>query len=212
VKLTLHAFTTLDGVIQGPGGAEEDQSGHFPFGGWLAPYADQAMGEIVESWMKRAEAFLLGATTYRLMAGYWPQVTDPGNAAATALNSLRKFVVSGTLENPGWARTSVLTGDAIAKIRQLKAVDGGELQVHGSALLARTLHEAGLVDEYRLITFPLCLGIGKRLFLDRGPAQGFTLVDHRITGAGATYSALVPGPLRTGEFTVMDGQEHAATN
>ena len=210
MKLTLHTFLSVDGVMQGPGAAEEDRSGGFDRGGWLVPYADQDLDEIVTGWFAKVDAILLGRTTYDVFAAFWPQVTDPADAVAVALNDKPKYVVSTTLRDPSWAGTSVLVGDALARVRRLKEQPGGELQVHGSCLLARTLHEAGLVDEYRLITFPVCVGTGKRLFTDGAPANGFTLVDSKVTGSGAIYTALTPTPFRTGDFTVEDGQEKIA--
>jgi dihydrofolate reductase len=207
MQLTLHTFLSLDGVMQGPGGPDEDPSGGFTRGGWLVPYADAVMGEIVEGWMARADAFLVGGTTYSLFAGYWPQVTDPDNGVATALNGRTKYVASTTLRDPQWADTTVLDGDVLAQVRRLKEQPGGELQVHGSCLLARTLHEAGLVDEYRLLTFPVVLGSGKRLFTEGGPATGFTVVESRTTGTGAVYTVLTPTPFTTGDIDVEDGRE-----
>ena len=207
MKLTLHTFQSVDGVMQGPGRPDEDRSGGFDRGGWLVPYADQAMGEIVESWFTDVEAFLLGRTTYDLFRGFWPQVTDPDNGVAAALNSRPKYVASTTLTDPDWANTTVLTGEVLAQVRRLKERPGGELQVHGSCLLARTLHEAGLVDEYRLLTFPVCVGTGKRLFTDGGPANGFSVLDSRVTGAGAVYTVLAPTPFSTGDIEIEAGAE-----
>ncbi len=207
MKLTLHTFLSFDGVMQGPGGPDEDRSGGFDRGGWLVPHADQDMGEIVESWFADVEAFLLGRTTYDLFRGFWPQVTDPDNGVAAALNRRPKYVASTTLTDPDWAGTSVLPGEVLAQVRRLKEQPGGELQVHGSCLLARTLHEAGLIDEYRLLTFPVCVGRGKRLFTDGGPATGFTVMGSRVTGAGAVYTVLRPTPFTSGDIEIEDGKE-----
>ncbi len=207
MKLTVHTFLTLDGVMQGPGGAEEDPSGGFTRGGWLVPYADEDMGSIVDSWFSRAEAILLGRTTFTVMRDFWSQITDPEDGVAGALNGLPKYLVSGTVTEPGWSPTTVLSGDPVAAVRELKEQPGGELQVHGSARLASTLHAAGLVDEYRLLVFPVTVGSGKRLFTQDAPASGFTVVESRTTSTGAVYSALAPAPFRSGGITVEDGKE-----
>ncbi len=212
MKLTVHTFLTQDGVMQGPGGAEEDTSGGFSRGGWLIPYADEDMGTIVDSWFARAEAILFGRTTFELMRGFWPQVTDPDDAAATALNGLPKYVVSSSLQDPGWDRTTVLSGDPVAAVRALKEQPGGELQVHGSARLAASLHAAGVVDEYRLLVFPVTVGAGKRLFTEDAPPSGFTLVESRVTSTGAVYTAFAPAPFSSGEVTVEDGREVTTTS
>jgi dihydrofolate reductase len=208
MRLTLHTFLTLDGVMQGPGGADEDTSGGFERGGWLMPYVDEGFGEIVDGWFRRADAILLGRTTYDMMFRYWSQVTDPENLVAEKLNGLPKYVASGTLADPEWQNTTVLNGDVLERVRDLKEQPGDELQVHGSCMLARDLHAAGLIDEYRLLVFPVVVGQGKRLFTDGMPASGFTVTEARTTRAGTTYSALTPTPFDSGgTFVVVDGKE-----
>lgn len=207
MRLTLHAFLTLDGVIQGPASADEDTTGGFERGGWLVPYIDEDFADIVGGWFHLADAILLGRTTYDEMFPYWSQVNDPANPAAVKLNGRPKYVASRTLTNPQWQHTTVLDGDVLAHIRDLKEQPGGELQVHGSCMLARDLHAAGLIDEYRLLVFPVVVGQGKRLFTDGMPASGFTVNQARTTAAGATYTALTPTPFRTG--SVFEGQESA---
>ena len=204
----MHA-ATLDGVMQGPGGAEEDRSGGFARGGWLVPHVDQDFGEIVSSWFARAEAILLGRNTFMAMRGYWTQVTDPDNPAAVALNGLPKYLVSSTVTEPDWGDTTVLSGDPIEQVRRLKDQPGGEFQVHGSWQLASALHAAGLVDEYRLLTFPVTVGAGKRLFADDAPASGFRLIESRTTSAGVTYASLAPSEFITGVVSVEEGKEVA---
>jgi dihydrofolate reductase len=210
VRLTVHTFLTLDGVMQSPGEAEEDPTSDFTRGGWLVPYADQKMGDIVEGWFARCEAVLLGRTTYTLMEPYWSQVTDPDNGTATALNQGKKYVVSTTMTDAPWGDSTVIgqDGDVIAAITELKNHPGdGELQIHGSAQLAQTLHRAGLIDEYRLLTFPVTVGSGKRLFEADAPPLGFTVVDSAVTSTGAVYVAAVPQAITTGTFAVVDGKE-----
>lgn len=210
MKLIVHTFLTLDGVMQGPGGADEDRSGGFDRGGWLVPFADADMGEIVASWFAAAGAILLGRSTYETMRAYWSQVTDPANAAAAQLNYGRKYVVSSTMDYADWGSTTVLSGDVIGKVADLKQDSGpGELQVHGSARLARALHAARLIDEYRLMVFPVTVGAGKRLFTDDAPPSGYTLLQSRITSSGAQYQALAPTGFQVGGLTVRDGREMA---
>jgi dihydrofolate reductase len=207
IKLTVHTFLTVDGVMQGPGAPDEDRSGGFERGGWLVPYADEDMGRIVSSWFDRAGAILFGRRTYEMMHGYWPQVTDPDNTVATALNTLPKYVVASAPTDLSWSGTSKLDGDAIAAIARLKEQDGAELQVHGSCGLARSLHEAGLIDEYRLLVFPVVVGQGKRLFTEGAAPSGFALQESQTTSAGAVYSVLTRTPFGAGTVEVVDGKE-----
>ena len=207
MKLVVHEFLTLDGVMQGPGGVEEDPSNGFDRGGWIVPFTeDEGFGAVVDSWFRTVDTFLLGRTTYELFHPFWSQVTDPDNPVAVKLNTLPKVVASSTLRDPTWQATTVLDGDPVEAVAALKARDGGELQVHGSWRLASTLHTAGLVDEYRLLIFPVCVGAGKRLFED-GPATGFTVAESRTLGSGAAYLVLRPAPFAQGGFGVVDGKE-----
>ena len=208
VRLVIHEFLSFDGVMQGPGGPDEDRAGGFDRGGWIAPFAAQPRwGQVVSDWFARADALLLGRSTYDMMHPYWSQVDDPDNPVGIALNSLPKYVVSSTLTGPAWHNTTVLPGDVVAEVERLKAAGDGELQVHGSWRLARTLHRAGLVDEYRLIRFPVAVGAGKRLFDADDPATGFRVVAASILDEGTTYHALQPAPFRTGGLDVVDGRE-----
>jgi dihydrofolate reductase len=139
---------------------------------------------------------------------FWSTVTDPDDVVAAKLNSRPKHVVSTTLRDPAWHNTSVINNDVVATIEKLKAQPGGELQVHGSCGLANTLHDAGLIDEYRLIIFPVVLGGGKRLFADGSVPGSLTLVDSTVTGTGAVALTLKPaGKLGVGDFEVVDGKE-----
>jgi dihydrofolate reductase len=199
-ELTLTTFLTLDGVMQAPGGPNEDTSGNFQHGGWLVPHADADVGLIISDIFMKADAFLLGRTTYDIFSAYWPKVTDAYDPIAGALNSLPKFVASRTKDTFGWDSTSHIRG--IRKdLLELKERFPREVQVHGSCGLAQTLIENDLIDEYRLFTFPVVLGSGKRLFgVGTVPAM-FKLVSSRTTSSGAIYSVYRRGAaFKTGSF------------
>jgi dihydrofolate reductase len=186
MKLTVTTFLSLDGVMQAPGGPEEDPSGGFDLGGWLVPFADEDMGRHVVEWFATADALLLGRTTYEIFASHWPRVTDENDPVATAINTLPKYVATRTLETAAWEGTTLLTGDVVEQVKELKSRPGRDLQVHGSAGLLQTLVAHDLVDEYRLFVYPVVLGRGKRLF---GPGAVPATMRHvatRTTGAGVT--------------------------
>jgi dihydrofolate reductase len=205
-KLVVGAFTSLDGVVQAPGGPDEDRDGGFPHGGWLVPYFDEKFGQVMTEWTKRAGAFLLGRRTYEIFAGSWPNATDPADEAATALNTRPKFVASRTLAEVSWNNSHLLKGDVAEEVAKLKAQDGGELQVHGSGGLLQTLLEHDLVDTLRIWQFPVVLGTGKRLFGKGAIPVAFRLVDSQQSPAGAVLHVYErAGKLRYGEVEV--GQE-----
>jgi dihydrofolate reductase len=184
MKLTITTFLTVDGVMQAPGGQEEDRSGGFEHGGWVAPHFDADTGAFMTSVFERTEAFLLGRKTYEIFAAHWPEAADPDDPIANGLNTLPKHVASTTLTSVDWENSSLLEGDVVEAVKQLKAREGGELQVHGSAGLAHTLIEHGLVDEYNLLTFPVVVGAGKRLFPDSARPTGLRPVSQTTTGSG----------------------------
>ncbi|CAM3326915.1 dihydrofolate reductase family protein [Stackebrandtia soli] len=190
--LAMTMFQTVDGVMQGPGGPDEDRGDDFNRGGWLAPHFDEETGRYVTDAFNRADAFLLGRNTYDIFAAYWPLVTDPDDPIASRLNSQQKYVASTTLTDPPWERTTVLSEDIPAAVAHLKSQPGGELQIHGSASLVRSLHERDLIDEYRLLTFPVILGEGRRLFADRGVDTGLELTDSRVTDSGVSINVYRP--------------------
>jgi dihydrofolate reductase len=189
VKLTVTEFMSVDGVVQGPGAPDEDRSGGFSRGGWLAPHFDEATGEYVEEKFGLADAFLLGRNTYDIFAAYWPNVAD--NLIADRLNSLPKYVASTTLSDPEWGETIVID-DVPTAVAELKRRPGRELQVHGSPVLIRTLHEHDLVDEYRLLVFPVIVGQGLRMFPEDGVATGLNLTRTSTTGSGVAIHEYQP--------------------
>ena len=194
MKLTTITNISLDGVMQGLGGADEDRRGGFERGGWALPLFDKDkegakfLGDVYQ----RADAFLFGRRTYEIIAGYWGAITDPDNPIAGPLNTRPKYVASNTLTEPQWADTTVLSGDVAAAIGELKAKPGGELQVHGSGALIRWLFENQLVDEIILLTYPIVVGQGTRLFPATGPDAALELVDSRSTPSGVIIQAYRP--------------------
>src|ERR1700733_14057051 len=208
MKLTVQTFLTLDGVMQAPGGPEEDPSDAFTHGGWQAPFSDPAVGEFVTDLNSHASAFLFGRRTFDIFRGYWPDQTAPANPIATAINSLPKYVVSNSLseadatwrgEHPDTAR--LLTGDVVAAVQALKDEPGDELQVWGSGDLLQTLLPHQLVDRFRLMTFPLVLGSGRRLFNDGILPATMRPVGLTVTDLGIVIGTYEPaGPVRHGNM------------
>jgi dihydrofolate reductase len=184
MRLTTTTFMTLDGVMQAPGGPGEDESGGFGYGGWQVPYADDDMGEAIAGYFAEADAFLLGRRTYEIFAGYWPKVTDPDHPVASRLNALPKYVPSQALEDVSWEGTHLLKGDLATEVAEVKASPGREVQVWGSGRLVQGLMQHDLIDEYRLLTYPVVLGKGRRLFAEGANPVALNHIDHRTTGAG----------------------------
>ncbi|MBV8300980.1 MAG: dihydrofolate reductase family protein [Candidatus Dormibacteraeota bacterium] len=191
MRLTLHTFQSVDGVMQAPGSQGEDREGSFQHGGWAFAYDDDEASAVIRSWYDRAGAFLFGRTTYLLFSNYWPKVTDPNNRIAAPLNTLPKYVATSTLKTVDWQHSTIL-GDVMREVVELKDRPGKELQVHGSGVLARALIEHNLVDEYRLLTFPVHLGAGKRLFTDQVRAGSFRLLESVATKVGIVYCSYEP--------------------
>ncbi|MFD6415627.1 dihydrofolate reductase family protein [Streptomyces sp. NPDC060194] len=189
MKLTLTQFLTLDGVHQAPGGPEEDTGGGFTHGGWSVPYGDGDFAAFMAEVFTRADAFLLGRRTYDLFAAHWPRVTDPDNPVAAKLNALPKYVASTTLTDPAWSGTQVLGADPVKEITALKEGPGRELQVHGSGTFAQWLLAHDLVDTLHLLTFPVVLGTGKRLFAEGGLPSAFRHTGTRTTSTGVVIGS-----------------------
>ncbi|MGY1987595.1 dihydrofolate reductase family protein [Blastococcus sp. SYSU DS0669] len=204
--LVVTTFLTLDGVMQAPGGPEEDTSGGFGHGGWLVPFFDEAMGARMESWFAPAEDFLLGRGTYEIFAAHWPKAPTEGDPVGTALNTKTKHVASRTLTGPlEWDTARLLERDVPTAVRALTEQDGGELQVHGSAGLVQTLLREDLVDELRVITFPVVVGGGKRLFTEGAAARTWRLASSEVTSTGAVMAAYQRvGDLQTGDFSLPE--------
>ncbi|MFF3328477.1 dihydrofolate reductase family protein [Streptomyces sp. NPDC002888] len=188
-KLVLTTFVTLDGVYQAPGGPSEDTTGGFEQGGWSVPYGDEDFGRFVTEVFERVGAFLLGRRTYDIFASYWPKMTDPADPVASKLNGLPKYVASSTLTAPDWAHTTVIDGDLAKEVTALKERTDGELQVHGSGALARSLLALDLVDTVHLLTFPVVLGAGRRLFAEGSLPTAFRHTGGRITAAGVSIQS-----------------------
>jgi len=193
MKLTTTTMVTVDGVMQGLGGPDEDRRGGFERGGWVAPLFDNEAGTFLNQVYQRADAFLFGRRTYEIFAGSWGAMADPGtNPIWTALNTKPKYVASTTLTDPNWADTTVLSDDLAAAIGELKAKPAGELQVHGSGALVRWLFEQQLVDELTLLVCPVVIGQGMRLFPATGPDIALDLVESRSTPKGVTIQVYRP--------------------
>ena len=194
MKLTTITNVSVDGVMQGLGGSDEDRRGGFERGGWALPLLenDSEAATYLNEVYQRADA-LFGRQTYEIFAGSWGSWADPGNSPIwTALNTKPKYVASTTLSEPRWANTIVLSGDVAAAVGELKAKPGRELQVHGSGALFRWLLDNDLVDEMNLFIFPVVVGQGTRLFPDTGPDTALDLVDSRVTPKGVTIQVYRP--------------------
>jgi dihydrofolate reductase len=200
-KLIVSTFLTLDGVMQAPGGPEEDDSGGFALGGWSVNYWDEQMGQVMGEAMSTPFDLLLGRKTYDIFAAYWPNATDqPG---AKPLNDATKYVVSRSRPSLEWKESVLIEGDAGEGIAALKQEDGPELQVHGSGNLIQTLLRHDLVDQYNLWVFPLVIGSGKRLFSDGTVPAALKLVDSKVSTTGVVIGTYEPaGEIVTGSFAL----------
>jgi dihydrofolate reductase len=196
MKLTTITHLSVDGVMQGLGGPDEDHTGGFERGGWALPLFDDEAETFLGEVFQRADAFLFGRRTYEIFAGSWGTgswgANRGDNPISVALNTRPKYVASTTLTDPQWADTTVLSGDVAAAVGELKAKPGGELHVHGSGVLVRWLLDNQLVDEITLLTYPVVVGQGTRLFPDTGPDTALELVESRATPGGVTIQVYRP--------------------
>jgi dihydrofolate reductase len=182
--LVVTTFVTMDGVMQAPGGAGEDPSGGFSYEGWLVPHFDEDLGEQISRWFTGAQDFLLGRTTYEIFYASWPKMISD-DPVSQGINFKKKYVASRTLSSVEWDTAELLQGDVGDAVRKLTAEDGGELQVHGSAGLIQTLLTEDLIDELRLVVFPVVLGEGKRLFGDGAIPRTWELTAQATSSTGA---------------------------
>jgi dihydrofolate reductase len=203
-KLIVSTFVSLDGVMQAPGGPEEDPSEGFEHGGWSFGYWDDALDQTMGELMGKPFDLVLGRKTYEIFAAYWPQSQEDG---AAELNAATKHVASTTLSQLDWENSHLIEGDVVAGVRALKEQDGPELQVHGSATLLQTLIGGGLVDEFRVMIFPVLLGKGKRLFGDGTVPEGLDLVSSKTSSSGVIIATYRTGAeIKSGSFA-LDAQE-----
>jgi dihydrofolate reductase len=205
-KLIINTFITLDGVMQAPGGPEEDTAGGFKYGGWSFHYWDDLMGRTMDETMSKPFDLLLGRKTYEIFAAHWPRIkNDP---AADKLNAVKKHVVSLTLKKAAWNNSSVINRDVVNTIRKLKEQEGPEIQVHGSSNLIQTLIKNNLIDEYHIWTFPVTVGNGKRLFDEGTIPSDMKLVSSKVSATGVIISVYEPGGgLKTGSFALDNTTE-----
>jgi dihydrofolate reductase len=201
--LIVNTFLTLDGVMQAPGGPEEDPTGGFPYGGWSVNYWDEQMGEVMGEAMSRPFDLVLGRKTYEIFAAHWPHATE--QEGAKQLNEATKYVASRTLRSLDWQNSTLIEGDAGAGVAAIKQEEGPELQVHGSGNLIQTLLRHNLIDGFRLWIFPVVVGPGKRLFADGTVPSGLKLVDNKVSSTGVFIGTYVPaGEIATGSFALED--------
>lgn len=188
-KIIVLSFMSLDGVIQAPGGPEEDASEDFKFGGWVFPYFDESAGNLMDKQMSNHSDLLLGRKTYDIFASYWPDHDDmwPG------VNQVTKYVASNTLKDAKWNNSVILKGNVVDQLRKIKQQDGSDLQVHGSANFIQTLLKNDLVDELWLKIFPLTLGKGKRLFENGAIPAAFRLLETNVTKTGVIFASYERG-------------------
>jgi dihydrofolate reductase len=207
-KLIVLSFITLDGVMQAPGGPEEDPTGSFSYGGWTVPYFDEFLGKIMVDQMSRPFDLLLGRKTYEIFAAHWPHQKADSDPIAAGINNARKYVVSHSAMKLDWSNSTILIGNVAADVKKLKIQDGPDLQVHGSGKLIQTLLKHDLVDELWLKIFPITLGSGKRLFAEGTLPANFNLQESRTSPRGvivATYKRA--GEVKIGSFAMENPTE-----
>jgi dihydrofolate reductase len=199
-RLIVSTMLSLDGVMQAPGGPEEDDEGGFGFGGWTVPLSDEDVDRAMGGTMGHPFDLLLGRRTYEIFAGYWP--AHPDGAFGKLINDANKFVVSRSGPSLDWGPAELIDGDTTRAVAELKETDGLDLYVYGSSNLLQTLIPAGLIDEYRLITFPVTIGTGKRLFADGTVPATLRLAESSVSNTGVVIARYEPaGELATGSFS-----------
>jgi dihydrofolate reductase len=199
-KIVVLSFISLDGVMQAPGGPEEDTSGGFKYGGWTVPCSDEFSGNLMGKQMSMPFDLLLGRKTYDIFAGYWPK-QDPAHPVAAPFNKATKYVVSDSSPKLSWKNSVLIEGSVVQKLKELKDEGGPMLQVHGSSNLIQTLLKNDLVDELWLKTFPVTLGKGKRLFGDGTMPAAFKLLESKATPSGVIFASYKrDGDVKTGAF------------
>ncbi len=206
-RLIASTFVSLDGVMQAPGGPDEDPSGGFAFGGWTFNYWDDSMDVSASGLDGKDREVVLGRKTYEIFEAYWPYQPE-GDPIARSLNAAKKHVASRTLTKVDWNNSTLLHGDVVSAIADLKAQPGPDLQIIGSGNLIQTLHAATLIDEYNVWTFPLVLGRGKRLFEGTIQPLALRLVGSKVSSTGVVMSTYVPdGEIRPGSFVTTEPSE-----
>lgn len=200
-KLIVLSFLSLDGVMQAPGGPEEDTTGGFKHGGWVAGYSDDFIGKVMVKQMSKPFEMLLGRKTYEIFAAHWPYMNTSEDPFAAIINNAKKYVASKTLTKLDWSNSELVKGDVWKEIKKLKEQDGPDIQVHGSGNLVHTLLKHDLVDELWLKIFPVTLGAGKRLFAGGAIPAGFKLVEGEISPSGVIVASYErAGKVKTGSF------------
>ncbi len=207
-KIVVATFTSLDGVMQAPGGPMEDPTGGFTFGGWTAPYFDEALGASLGEIFGRPFDLLLGRKTYDIFAAHWPYVTDPNDPIAGIFNRVTKYVASRSNPKMNWQNSQWLGEDTIAALKRLKSGDGSDLLVQGSSEFLQTLWKHGLVDQFSVLIFPVVLGKGKRLFGDGAMPAGLKLSKSQSYPTGVIVANYKPdGAVKTGDFQLPEPTE-----
>ncbi len=192
-KLIVNEFLTLDGVMQAPGGQDEDRSGGFEHGGWQQPYFDNVFADAITTGMAEAGGFVLGRRTWEIFAAYWPTAPAEEREVADPLNNLPKYVASRTLSEPlGWTGSTLIAGDVAEGVRRLKSESGKDLQLFGSGYLMQTLMRDDLIDEYRLMIHPVVLGTGARLFREGSPRRPLALTESKTSTTGVLITTYRP--------------------
>ena len=206
-RLVASTFASLDGIMQAPGGPEEDPTGGFTLGGWMFAYADESMDISASGFDGKDRDLVLGRRTYEIFEAYWPYQPDDHPIAKT-LNATKKYVASRTLTTLNWNNSTLLHGDVVSAITALKTQPGRDLQIIGSANLIQTLQAASLIDEYNVWTFPVVLGRGKRLFGETAKPSALRLVRSQVSSTGVVMSTYVPGgDIRPGSFATAEPSE-----